>query len=71
MLNRTVEKFYRAKDGKIVFNASSSIGAKLAFPCSHIHGYKDNGFPKTSPVNIDGENIWSAFAGMSQNNEAC
>lgn len=62
----TLEKFYRTPDGKIVFNALASVGAEHSFPCAHLHGYRDNGFPAQSPAQSTEENIWAAFSGMTQ-----
>jgi hypothetical protein len=63
-----LEKFYRAPDGKIVFNASAGIGAESSISCSHLHGYTDNGFPCQAPVQLTEYNIWDAFSGMAHTN---
>lgn len=63
-----LEKFYRTPDGKIVFNASAGIGANKSFSCSHLHGYRDNGFPSQSPSAMDDVSIWNSFSSMATTN---
>lgn len=59
-----LEKFYRTRDGKIVFNALTSVGVEHSFPCAHLHGYIDNGFPINQPQQSEMPSIWSLFSGM-------
>lgn len=58
------EKLYRTQDGKLVFNAIQSVGVDRAYPCQHLHGYRDNGFPANAPIQHQNEDIWLAFSGM-------
>lgn len=59
-----LEKFYRAPNGEIVFNALASVGAEQSFSCRHLHGYADNSFPSAQPAQSIEENIWATFTGM-------
>ncbi|HEY9269213.1 MAG TPA: hypothetical protein VIO39_07175 [Methylotenera sp.] len=59
-----IENFYRTQDGKIVFMASTGVGEDNSFSCSHLHGYRDNGFPTHAPAGKVEKNIWELFVGM-------
>ena len=66
----TIEKFYRAPNGNIVFNALPNIGADRSFSCAGFHRYRGNSFPSQTPVAKNKINIWSAFSGMAYPNLA-
>jgi hypothetical protein len=55
------EKFVRTQDGRIIFQAIAAVGINNAVSTS-MHGYLDNGFPRTSPSVVAPVNIWSAFS---------
>lgn len=61
------ERFVRTKDGRIVFQALAAVGIDNAV-ATHMHGYRDNGFPNESPSEIPAIDIWSAFSGSLQAN---
>lgn len=65
------EKFYRNKEGKLVYSAIPSVGIQNNFPCAEMHGYQKNGFPSSTPNKIEDDNIWAAFFGKRHEVVAC